>query len=491
MVASARLNHWIVGALAILLTMTCSFVTCGTPGLAASPPAQDRLTDASIPDVVERVSPAVVSIYSSRPVAVVSPFGPGYEAPLGSGSGAEQQSLGSGAIVAADGVILTNNHVVDHAREVRVVLADGREFGATVAGTDRKTDLAVLRIDAKNLPVLPFGDSAKIRVGETVLAVGNPLGVGQTVSRGIISAKGRANVGVADYEDFLQTDAAINPGNSGGALVSLRGELVGISTAIASRTGGFQGIGFAIPSNMARQVMDLLLKDGKVSRGQMGIMVQDLTPSLAAAMDGAPREGVLVGDVMEKSPAEKAGLVRGDVITRIDGEPVRTSSDLRNRVALRGAGKEVRLSTWHRGDTREVTVKLRPEPEQKKVPEGAEEDDPEAKVERGSASGLAGVRVTPATSATLRRAGLPAGIRGLFVLSAEPPASFSGLREGDLIVEVNRKPVESVDDLRKGVQDGPRNALVSVRRGSATVFVAVPKDLSRPPAGGGWKRENY
>ena len=298
--ATLRMNQCAVAALAMAALTTCSFLSCGTPGLASSPPAQQEafLQDASIPDVAERVSPAVVSIYSSRPVAVVSPFGQGYESPFGPGR-AEQQSLGSGAIVSPDGVILTNNHVVDHARDIRVVLADRREFVAKVVGTDRKTDLAVLRIDAKNLPVLPFGDSSKIRVGETVIAVGNPLGVGQTVSRGIISAKGRANVGITDYEDFLQTDAAINPGNSGGALVSLRGELIGINTAIASRTGGFQGIGFAIPSNMARQVMDVLIKDGKVSRGQMGVMVQDLTPALAATMEGAPKDGVLVGDVME------------------------------------------------------------------------------------------------------------------------------------------------------------------------------------------------
>src|SRR6185436_558997 len=396
MIAATQLHRWVTGALALALATTLSFLSCGTPGLA-SPPEQSApvLQDSSIPDVVERVSPAVVSIYTSRPVAVASP----YDLPFG-GSRAEQQSLGSGAIVAPDGVILTNNHVVDHGRDIRVILADRREFVAKVVGTDRKTDLAVLRIDARNLPTLPFGDSSKIRVGETVIAVGNPLGVGQTVSRGIISAKGRANVGVTDYEDFLQTDAAINPGNSGGALVSLRGELIGINTAIASRTGGFQGIGFAIPSNMARQVMELLLKDGRVSRGQMGVMVQDLTPALAANMDGAPKNGVLVGDVMEKSPAEKAGLKRGDVVTKLDGESVRSSSDLRNRVALRGAGKEVRLTVWRGGETKEMTVKLRTEAEEKRAAEAAtDEDEPEARVERGQASGLSGVRVTSATPA--------------------------------------------------------------------------------------------
>jgi serine protease Do len=497
MVAAARMNRWVAGALMLALAAMAAFLACGSPSLAVSPPAQtapvaqDRLSDSSIPDVAERVSPAVVSIYTSRPVSAVSPFGPGFETPFGPGPRAEQQSLGSGAIVSADGIILTNNHVVDHARDVRVVLADRREFVAKIVGADRKTDLAVLRIDAKNLPVLPLGDSSKVRIGETVIAVGNPLGVGQTVSRGIISAKGRANVGVADYEDFLQTDAAINPGNSGGALVSLRGELIGVNTAIASRTGGFQGIGFAIPSNMARQVMDLLIKEGKVSRGQMGVMVQDLTPSLAAAMTGAPKEGVLVGDVVEKSPAQKAGLQRGDVITQIDGEPVRSSSDLRNRVALRGAGKEVHLTLWRNGGMKEASVRLRAEPDEKQAAEATNEEEAESRIERGSASGLAGIRATPATASLLRRAGLPSNLRGLFVTSLEAQASFSGLQEGDLIVEVNRKPVETTADLRREVQDGPRNALLGIRRGQGTLFVAVPKDASVPPAGGGRRGEDY
>lgn len=487
-----RINRWALGALALAALGSFSFLSCGTPGLASPPrdaglfgALQERPGEMSIPDVAERVSPAVVSIYTSRPVAVVSPFGPGDGTPFGQGR-AEQQSLGSGAIVAPDGVILTNNHVVDHAHDVRVVLADRREFVAKVVGTDRKTDLAVLRIDARNLPVLPFGDSSKVRVGETVIAVGNPLGVGQTVSRGIVSAKGRANVGITDYEDFLQTDAAINPGNSGGALVSLRGELIGINTAIASRTGGFQGIGFAIPSNMARQVMELLLKDGRISRGQMGVMIQDLTPSLASAMEGAPKEGVLVGDVVEKSPAQKAGLRRGDIVTQIDGEPVRSSSDLRNRVALRGAGKEVHLTVWRNGDTKEMSVELRAEPEEKKSEEPADSDEPESRADRGAACGLAGVRVTPATGGLLRRAGLPSNLRGLFVTSVEPPASFSGLLEGDLILEVNRKAVEAAADLRREAQGGPRNALLAVRRGPGTLFVAVPKESS--PASGKWQK---
>jgi serine protease Do len=450
---------------------------------------QERAQEASIPDIAERVSPAVVSIYTTRPLSAP---GGDLEDFFGRGAGRGQrpqseQALGSGIIVAADGIVLTNNHVVDHASEIRVVLADKREFTPRMVRKDPKTDVAVLRIDAKNLPVLPFGDSSKMRIGETVLAVGNPLGVGQTVSKGIISAKGRANVGVTDYEDFLQTDAAINPGNSGGALVNLRGELIGLNTAIASRTGGFQGIGFAIPSNMAKQVMDLLLKGGTISRGQMGVLVQDLTPQLSAAFPDAPKEGVLVGDVLDKSPAQKAGLERGDIILKLDGEPVRSASELRNRVALRGAGQDVRLSVFRKKETKEFTIKLRGEvAEAKDAEKGLDDEEGAApRNERGAALDVAGLRGTAATPATLRRLELPADLHGVVVVAVGGSAMMSGVREGDLILECNRKPVTSVQDLRKAVHEGPDSAVLLVRRGPGSLYYALPKDAS--PARG----ENY
>jgi len=461
---------------------TKAVAVVGAPGGAL---LQERAQEASVPDVAERVSPAVVSIYTTRPLA--TPGGGEFEDFFGRGHGQRPQSeqaLGSGVIVAADGVVLTNNHVVENASDIRVVLSDKREFTPRLVRRDKKTDVAVLRIDGKNLPVLPFGDSSKMRIGETVLAVGNPLGVGQTVSKGIISAKGRANVGVADYEDFLQTDAAINPGNSGGALVNLRGELIGLNTAIASRTGGFMGIGFAIPSNMAKQVMELLLKGGSINRGQMGVLIQDLTPQLAAGFPDAPKEGVLVGDVLDKSPAQKAGVERGDIITKLDGEPVRSASELRNRVAIRGANQDVRITVFRKKETKDITVRLRGE-EAERDGKPSDDDDSGARSDhRGSPLGVAGLRGADTTAAALRRRNLPRDAHGVLVLEVSGRAALAGVQEGDLIVEANRKPVESVEELRKTVQDGPENALLLVRRGPGTLYYTLPKDVSR-------RGENY
>ncbi len=321
---------------------------------ASGVPVPQLESDRVIPDVVERVTPAVVSIYSTRELAR-DPFGGfrGRPAPRGF-----QQGMGSGVIVRPDGVVLTNNHVVEGASDIRVVLTDRREFKAEIVGRDPRTDVAVLRIGATGLPTLPFGDSSKVRVGQNVLAIGNPLGVGLTVSRGIVSARGRANVGIVDYEEFIQTDAAINPGNSGGALVDLKGELVGMNAAIASRTGGFQGIGFAIPSELVRQVMEILLRDGRVSRGQMGVLIQDVTPQMSRALDGAPVGGIVVSEVIDGTPAARAGLRAGDVIVKLDGKPVKSAAYLRNRIALRGGGGKVTLDVWRDGKMRDVTMKL-------------------------------------------------------------------------------------------------------------------------------------
>jgi serine protease Do len=468
--ASGR--SWSLGV-ALIAVAALAFASPGAPLSAVVP--QDHAAEPSIPDVVERVVPAVVSIYSTR----ISPeHASEMELPFGRGLRPQQpmeQGLGSGVIVAADGVILTNNHVVQSADDIRVVLPDRREFKAKVVGTDPRADLAVLRIPAKDLPTLPFGDSSRMRVGETVLAVGNPLGVGQTVSRGIISGKGRANVGVAEFEDFLQTDAAINPGNSGGALVNLKGELIGINTAIASRTGGFQGIGFAIPSSMAHEIMALLLKNGKVSRGQLGIMIQELTPMIAKSLEKAPAHGVLVSDVVPKSPAEKAGLQRGDIIVKVEGEAVETPGALRNRVALRGSGTEVKLELWRAGRIRTFTVTLRGDSRDESTARSGSEDA-NAEDARGSATGLPGVRVTPAHPGSLNHHGLPEDLKGLLVTAVDASATMHGLREGDLILEVNRKPVTTVQEMKAAAGDSRDAALLTVRRKEGTIFVAVPKE---------------
>lgn len=323
--------------------------------ITISKEAVDILTknNQAMVEVVAAVKPSVVNISSTKTIrrrGMPSPFfnDPFFKRFFGDEFRSfempkeyKQSGLGSGVIVDKDGYILTNNHVVKGADEIKVKLSDEREFKGKVIGVDPKTDLAVIKIDSNHLPVIKLGDSDKLQVGETVIAIGNPFGLSHTVTSGIVSATGRANVGIADYEDFIQTDAAINPGNSGGALVNVRGELVGINTAIFSTTGGYQGIGFAIPSNMTKVVMDSLIKKGKVIRGWLGVTIQPLTPDLAKQFNLKDKKGVLVADVVEDSPAEKTGIERGDVIVEFDGKKVDDVTDLRNMVANTLPNEEV------------------------------------------------------------------------------------------------------------------------------------------------------
>jgi len=329
----------------------------------------------SIADVAAKVTPSVVNVFSEKVSQAATPdLSPFFSDPFfhfffdqpgrsfRDAPRRREQSLGSGVIVGADGVIVTNNHVVAQAEKIRVALKDGRELEAKLVGSDPKSDVAVLRVDAKDLPAIAVADSSKIRVGDLVLAIGNPFGIGQTVTMGIISAVGRANIGITDYEDFIQTDAAINPGNSGGALVTMDGLLVGINTAIVSRSGGYQGIGFAIPSNMAMQVKDSILKHGKVIRGWLGVAIQDVTEELSKSLEVPARSGVLVSDVTPDSPAAKAGLKRGDVITAIDGVKTTDSAHLRNLVALAGKGKKVKVDLLREGKEKSFEVTLGEQP---------------------------------------------------------------------------------------------------------------------------------
>src|SRR5512143_2417886 len=268
----------------------------------------------------------------------------------------KEQSLGSGVIVSDDGYIVTNNHVIEKAQEIKVLLLNKKDYTAKLIGADPKTDIAVIKIDAKSLPALTWGDSNKLKVGEIVFAIGNPFGLNQTVTRGVISAVGRANVGIADYEDFIQTDAAINPGNSGGALINVRGELIGINTAILSRTGGYQGIGFAVPSSMAQQVMDSLVKYKKVVRGWLGVSIQDVTSDLAEEFGVKDLKGALVSGVMKGSPAEKAGIKQGDVILEYNGKTVEDTGHLRNMVSQTPIGSKVKVSIMRQKKTVELEV---------------------------------------------------------------------------------------------------------------------------------------
>ena len=275
----------------------------------------------------------------------------------------KERSLGSGVIVNANGLIITNNHVVNKADEIRVVLSDKREFAAKLVGMDAKTDLAILRVDAGGLQTIPWGDSDGLEVGELVLAVGNPFGLNQTVTMGIVSAVGRASMGIAEYEDFIQTDAAINPGNSGGALVNARGELVGINTAIFSQSGGNMGIGFAVPSSMARSILDQLIKNGKVVRGWLGVSIQELSPELAHQFGVPNGNGVLVSEVLDDGPAKRAGLERGDIIQEYEGRPVESPTQLRNAVARTNIGKKVTIKVLREGRPKAVELTVAEQPQ--------------------------------------------------------------------------------------------------------------------------------
>jgi serine protease Do len=352
----------------------------------------------------------------------------------------KQQGLGSGVIVSADGYILTNNHVVDGADEVKVGFDGGKkELTAEVVGRDPKTDLAVLKIDAKDLTAVTLGDSDALEVGDVVLAIGNPFGIGQTVTSGIVSATGRGNLGIEDYEDFIQTDAAINPGNSGGALVDAEGRLIGINTAIYSRTGGNVGLGFAIPVNLARSVMEQLITGGKIVRGYVGVGIQDLSPELKKEFN-VEDGGVVVTSVSPDTAAEKAGIKQGDVIVKLDGESVADGRRLRLMVSKRAPGTEVKLDIVRNGKAQVFKVKLGTQPE---TPLGGGRTE---RLEKNEDEGtLNGVGVADITKETRTQLDLPADLKGALVTEVESDsaAAKAGLAEGDVIQEINRQPVES------------------------------------------------
>lgn len=440
------------------------------PGPAAAAPepvVSTRYSAYVVPELLDRVTPSVVSIYSlhSRRGNGLAPQGGGEE------STHSEQNLGSGIIVRADGVVVTNHHVIDGAEEVKVVLWDRREFRATVVGEDSHTDIAILRINAGLLPAVSLADSAQVRIGETVLAIGNALGLGQTVSCGIVGARGRSNIGIVDEEDFLQTDASMNPGSSGGPLLNLKGEVIGINTAIATRTGGFQGIGFVIPSRLVNEVLEILLRDGKIHRGDLGATVQEVTPSLAGAFELDQARGVIVTEVISNGAADKAGLRRSDVILAMDGKPLDTRSELEHRVAMRGAKAKVALDVWRDAKSLSLTVRLgaieeSPIPPKETV---TAEEDP-----AGRPSGLEGVTVRPVTQEMLRQVGIPDEEGGLIVTGLQSSGVFAGLRRGDLIVEVNRRPVREVEEILDALSLKGASVLVRVRRAEGSVYLMVP-----------------
>lgn len=380
-----------------------------------------------------------------------------------------EQSLGSGVIVRSDGIILTNNHVINDADDVRVTLHDRREYRAEIVGKDPPSDLAVLKLQdpPEDLKAVPFGDSDTLRLGEVVVAIGNPFGVGQTVTMGIVSAKGRANVGIVDYEDFIQTDAAINPGNSGGALLNLHGEVVGINTAILSRTGGYQGIGFAIPSNMARSIMASLIEDGRVVRGYLGVMIQDLTPELAEAMGSDVKKGVLVSEVLPDSPADKAGVKTGDIIAQADGREVATAARLRNIVASTGAGRTMTMQLVRNGQRKTVEVSLT---ERKDEGDTIALDDDQGP--------LGGVKLEPLTDELRRKLEVSRRVdAGVVVTSVadRSRAARAGLRPGDVITSVNRTRVKTPSDFVEAYDRAADTVLLRIHRRGGSLFLVLNK----------------
>jgi serine protease Do len=375
----------------------------------------------------------------------------------------KQSGLGSGVIVDKNGYILTNNHVIKDADDIKVRLSDKKVFKGKIVGADPKTDLAVIKIDAVNLPVISLGDSDKLQVGDRVIAVGNPFGLNQTVTTGIISAKGRADVGIADYEDFIQTDAPINPGNSGGALVNVKGELIGINTAILSSSGGNQGIGLAIPSNMAKTVMASLIKKGKVVRGWLGVAIQPITPDLAKQLGLKEEKGALVADIMEGSPAEKSGMQRGDVITEFDGKPVIDSTELKNLVANTSPGKEVTVKYIRDGNLKMVKVSIQELPVQAQIA---------AKYENQ----LKGVSVQNLTPEIRKELGLPNRATGVVISDVDETSQVSGvLAPGDVIMEINKRKISSVKDYEAVVAKikSGQNILVLIYRNGSTIYITL------------------
>ncbi|GAQ95196.1 serine protease Do [Thermodesulfovibrio aggregans] len=429
----------------------------------------------SFAEIVKTVSPSVVNISTTRTVQNPPTLEDLFEflPPYGNSQGKKwkETSMGSGVIVSPDGYILTNYHVIEQAEEIKVTLYDRRAFRASLVGADPKTDLAVIKIDAKDLPVASWGNSDNLQVGDFVLAIGNPYGLTHTVTMGIISATGRADVGIADYEDFIQTDAAINPGNSGGPLVNIKGEIIGINTAIFSRTGGYQGIGFAVPSNMARIIKDSLIKEGKVIRGWIGIMVQDLTAELAERFDLKESYGVIITDVTKQSPAYKAGLRRGDIILEYDGKKITESAILRNLVAQSKIGSIMNLKFFREGQiyTTSLTIAQLPsEPVQElKI----------LKKSTGKAENpLKGLSVVDLDPSMAKQIGADPDDRGVVVYKIEPgsPAENTGLKKGDLIMEIERQRIMSVSDFQKAVQKISRpDILVLINRGGKKFYVIL------------------
>jgi len=464
-------------------SLTTSHASNPTPVVNEHPAiSSPSLPSAGFAEVAKAVTPAVVNITTSASEQVSdsahprgrgedffgSPFGPRRFGPPMEPRERRGGGQGSGVIVSAEGYVLTNNHVVDGAKTVTVTLPDKREFKGRIVGNDPKSDIAVVKIDGSQLPTITWGDSSRLQVGEYVLAVGNPFGLNSTVTLGIVSALGRGRMGITQYEDFIQTDAAINPGNSGGALVNTKGELVGINTAIFSQSGGYQGVGFAVPTSMSKPIYESLVKTGKVVRGYLGIGIQDLNQDLAKSFDVKGSNGAVVTDVKEDGPAEKGGLKQGDVITSFQGTSIEDAVTLQRAVTRSAVGSKATVKVMRDGHEKDLSVTIGELPENQQV----------AKAEPGSSDQpLAGLAVQELDRETAQELGIKGKLQGVVVTSVDPEsdAERAGLMPGDVIREINRKPVASMKDYDRVASDLKKgqNVLVLINRRGASLYLSA------------------
>lgn len=462
------------------------FLICISPASSrADVPKVLQELDQAMVQVTQDVTPAVVNISSSQKVSSapdrdMDPFFKNFpfhdffgddffrqfgQRPPGESTPMRVQ-MGSGFIVSPDGTILTNAHVVKDMDDITVMLPGKRSYKGKVVGADSESDIAVVKIEAKDLPVVKFGDSSKLKVGEIVMAIGNPFGLNGTVTQGIVSATGRTNVGIIDYEDFIQTDAAINPGNSGGPLVNIQGQVVGITTAIATRSGGYQGIGFAIPANSARLVMDEILKEGKVRRGMLGVNIQDVTEALAKSFGRPDTSGALVSQVIPGSPSEKAGIKPGDIILSFNGAPISGASELKNMVGQVKPGSVVKLTLFRNKQTMDVAVTVT-----ERTAKAAES----AMESQGESSKELGITVEPTPADVAKKLNLKEG-SGVLIKEMEPDGlgGKMGLRSGDVVLQVDDKDVNDVNSFNQSIVDSKKSGIIRLRiqRGTATIYLA-------------------
>ncbi len=481
-----RSHGWKRGAAAVLLAalaVTAAFALHSDARALAVQGDQESLAladqlSAAFEKVAESVSPSVVSVRAVKKVKVQTrSLNPFFNSPFrdlfddfqfGVPNMPEefsQEGLGSGFVLRDNGYILTNNHVVGGAEEVSVLFTDGKQLTARVIGSDPKTDVAVIKVDAEDLKPVRFSNSDKLRVGQWVVAVGSPFGLQSTITAGIISAKGRTRMGIVDYEDFIQTDCAINPGNSGGPLVNLHGEVIGVNTAIFTRTGGSMGIGFAIPINLARNIAEKLIKDGRVVRGYLGVYIQDLTGELAESFGFDAEKGVLISQVQDSGPADDAGIEEGDIVLQLDGEPIENATKLRAKVADMQPGTELLLLVWRDGKERKVTVEVGelPTEEARTSPQADDLD--------------LGMELTTMTSELSQKLGYRKVIKGVLVTSVEPtgPAQRAGLQPRDIILRVQDEDVRSVEEFEQSLKsfDLKRGVRLVVQRGDARTFAIL------------------